>query len=119
MVSCHTYTNWSEVWCKTQELLTPFVSILAKERGISVIGLQYVNQFRVTGARDQFRAIHLLREGSRFVPTHYRIGDVDLDAVDTNDERLIQIVTTHRMSLDQPITDGSSLLEPADGSKLD
>ncbi|WP_089729472.1 TIGR04255 family protein [Candidatus Thiosymbion oneisti] len=142
VVSCHIYTRWNDIWREALELLTPFVPILAKERGISAIGLQYIDQFRVTGACDQFRASHLLREGSRFVPAHVfeleglwnshhgffkqlaaptahrRLDNVNVDVVDVNNECLIQITTAHRALLDSPATDESSLLEPADGSRL-
>jgi len=134
-VSCYTYTRWNDIWRKARELLTPFAPILAKERGISATWLQYVDQFRVTGARDQFQAHHLLREGSRFVPAHVfeldglwhshhgffqqlaeptahrRLNNVNVDVVNANEELLIQITTAHRALLDSPATDESSLLQ--------
>jgi len=74
VVSYHIYTRWNDIWREALELLTPFVPILAKEWGISVIGLQYVDQFRVTEVHDQFRAGHLLREGSRFVSNAIKLS---------------------------------------------
>lgn len=133
-VNCYVYTRWNEIWGIGRELLTPFLPVIARERGISVIGLQYVDQFRVTGSCEHFRAGHLLREGSRFVPTqafqlddlwhshhgffeklteptaHRRLNHVNVDVVDTNDERVIQITTAHRALLDRPAKDESRLL---------
>jgi len=141
-LSCHIYTCWNEIWREALELLTPFVPVLVRERGISAIRLQYIDQFRVTGAHDQFRAHHLLREGSRFVPahvfelkgswhshhgffqqraappTHRRLDNVNVDVVDANNECLIQIATVHHALLDTPNTDESSLLGDTDGGRL-
>jgi uncharacterized protein (TIGR04255 family) len=141
-VSCHVYTRWEEIWGKAQELLMPFVPVLVKERGISVIGLQYVDQFRITGEREQFRAAHLFRSDSPFIPSnayelddlwhshhgffqkiaepaaHRRLNNIDVDVLDANNERIIQITTAHRAILDEPAVDASALMNEHDGGEL-
>lgn len=141
-VSCHDYSRWDEIWDSARGLMAPFVPILARDRGISVIGLQYVDQFNVTGDPDAFRARDLLREGSRLVPenvfgldglwhahhgyfeqhasptAHRRLNSVEVDVIDMNDTRLIQISTAHRAILDEPAANGARLLNNQDGGEL-
>lgn len=141
-VNCHLYTRWKDIWATARGLLLPFVPVLARECGIAVIGLQYVDQFRAVGPAEQFRAGQVLREGSRFLPpgvfelddlwhshhgffqnlaepsAHRRLNTIDVDVVGADHERLIQITTAHRALLDQPATDGAALLDHDDGGEL-
>lgn len=141
-VTCHVYSRWNDIWPLAKDLLLPFVPVLARECGISVIGLQYVDQFRAIGASERFRAADLFRDGSQFLPKHVfelddlwhshhgffqamtaptahrRLNNIDVDVVNANEERLIQITTAHRALLDQPATDGAALLVDKDGGEL-
>lgn len=141
-VNCHVYTRWDEIWTTAKELLMHFVPILARERGIAVIGLQYVDQFRVTSPTEHFRAEHLLRQGSSLLPSHVferddlwhlhqgffetqreptahrRLNHLALDVVDVSGERLIQITTAHRALLDEPASNVDLLLDHQDGGTL-
>lgn len=134
-VNCHVYSRWNEIWPKAKEFLSPFVPVLARECGISVIGLQYVDQFRVLDVAEEFRADDLFRADSPFLPKHVfelddlwhshhgyfqtmtepsahrQLNHVDIDVVNANEERLVQITTAHRALLDQAAVDGAALLD--------
>jgi uncharacterized protein (TIGR04255 family) len=141
-VNCHVYSRWNEIWPIAMELLLPFVPVLARECGIAVIGLQYVDQFRATGPNGSFKAEDLWREGSPLLPAHVfqledlwhshhgyfenlteptahrRLNNIDVDVVKADQERLIQITTAHRAFLDQRATDESVLIKDGEGGQL-
>jgi uncharacterized protein (TIGR04255 family) len=141
-VNCHVYSRWQEIWPKAKDLLSPFVPVLARECGITVIGLQYIDQFRVVDMSEPFRVTDLFREDSPFLPrqvftlddlwhshhgyfqtmteptAHRQLNHINIDVVSTSEERLIQMTTAHRTLLDQPATDGAMLLDDADGGVL-
>jgi len=141
-VNCHVYSRWNEIWLRARDLLLPFVPVLARECGISVIGLQYIDQFRVAGPSEQFRATDLFRDKSPFLPSHvfklddlwhshhgyfqkrteptahHQLNHINVDVVDANDGRLVEITTVHRALLDQPATSGVMLLDDENGGEL-
>lgn len=142
-VHCHVYTRWLETWNKARQLLAPFVPVLARERGISVIGLQYVDQFRVICPREEFHADDLFRKNSRFLPphafsldglwhshhgffdtlnepaAHRRLNNINVDVLEVSDERLIQVATSHRALLDQAAVNSAALLYSDGSGELD
>lgn len=139
-VNCHVYTRWADIWTQARALMAPFIPpLLLRERGISVIGLQYGDQFKVVEDPRGFRAEDLLRAGTPLVPAdvfeledlwhshhgyferhggptaHRRLNAVDVDVVDGSDGRLIQVATAHRAMLDKPASDPSRLLNDEGG----
>jgi len=141
-VSCHVYSRWDLIWPQARDLLAPFIPVLARECGIAVIGLQYVDQFRVIGQDEQFKAEDLFRKDSRYLPTHVfglddlwhshhgffqtmeeptahrQLNNIDVDVINAHQERLVQITTAHRALLDQPATDGAALLNDQGDGEL-
>lgn len=134
-VTLHAYTRWEDAYASATELMRPFLPLIAVSTGgFSVLGLQYMDAFRITGEAQAFRADMLLRRNSDFLPAsvfersslwhaHHgyftelhdqspakrRLTVVNTDLIDEGQSRTLRILTMHRTMFDPPLADVEQL----------
>jgi len=68
--SCHNYSRWNEVSEKAYFVFKEFLSFICPALGVSVIGLQYIDEFFVSGKKESFKPRMLLSSASTRIPSH-------------------------------------------------
>ena len=64
------YTRWAEVWPHAQKFLGAAIELVPKENPVISFASEYTDLFKATGKYEEFDASGILRQGSRFIPSH-------------------------------------------------
>src|SRR5437762_573173 len=125
------YSRWSEISVRASDYLKFVLQTVMPVRPVTVVALQYVDEFRWEGAdRDTFTADKLFQRDKKYLapavfesvglwhshhgfyingtePVRHRtLNNINVSVVDTDDQhRAAQIVMAHRVILDNPLTD--------------
>jgi uncharacterized protein (TIGR04255 family) len=67
---CNRYTRWSLVSEEAESILSEVVAFLLPAPGVSVFGLQYVDEFFVSGDYKKFEPSSLFNRAAEFLPPH-------------------------------------------------
>jgi uncharacterized protein (TIGR04255 family) len=131
--TCNVYTRWSEVFNQAKEILNQFIPLICPVPGVAVIGLQYVDEFFVTGNLNEFNSAIVFSEDTKRLPLsvfhekdfwHNHSGwfeNAENDGRILNnlnisyypqqhDKNAIQLISAHRYMFKTPISD-KDLLE--------
>ncbi|MEQ1601027.1 MAG: TIGR04255 family protein [Methylophilaceae bacterium] len=133
--ACNRYTRWKEVSQQALSLLREFVKYVFPELSVTVIGLQYIDEFLITGEVDSFFPSMILRENQR-VPKallmqkdgwHSHSGwfesskdndkmltNLNFNMVPQSENSVFQIVTVHREIKHIPIKSFDALVVAVD-----
>ncbi|ADI28527.1 TIGR04255 family protein [Methylotenera versatilis] len=134
--TCHKYTGWKEVFEKALSILSEFMEFVCPVPGVSVVGIQYVDEFFITGNKEGFRSdiifstdntrlpVSLLsasgfwhNHSGWFSPTPDKTQGQVLNNLNVSvypqqpDRHAVQIITAHRLMLALPISDKGRVLE--------
>lgn len=130
--TCNIYSRWATVSEQALGLLKEFAAFLLPEPGVGVFGLQYVDEFFVTGDHMAFRPSMLFARDNEQIPRflqeqagswHNHTGwfedDVDggfktLNNVNINvalqpEKLVVQIIAAHRHIMPKPIDTAEGL----------
>ncbi|MBI3530380.1 MAG: TIGR04255 family protein [Betaproteobacteria bacterium] len=135
IVQCGAYSRWIPI---RDEAFTYFRSILPltlEHHPISTIGLQYTDEFAITGEFNNAPFDRIFDSKSRYIPqnasqltdlwhnhhgfferfeattAHRRLTNVNVTLVNQADRRLVQIISSHKCLLDAPTADWRKLIE--------
>lgn len=121
------YSRWASVSQEAFAILSQFVSLVLPAPGISVFGLQYVDEFIVTGEINSFRPSMLFEPGSKILPAnvsertgpwHNHTGwfsddnteqhdkllhNLNINVIPQHEKVIVQIIGAHRYILSNPI----------------
>jgi len=135
VVVCNAYDRWQEMKARSLGFLGVILPTVLRYQPIAVVGLQYLDQFDVTGDIEELTYAHIFRDGSRYVPgnardliglwhSHHgffqtfenpvqyrRLTNINVNVSAQGNSRVAQIVTAHKALLDQPTNDPNLLLE--------
>lgn len=126
--SSNRYSRWATVSKEALAILNEFIGLVLPDPGISVFGLQYIDEFVVTGDIGSFRPSMLFDVNSKNLPSnifdrtgpwHNHMGWFDEDAtllqdkilhnlniniVPQHEKLVVQIIGAHRFILSIPIS---------------
>lgn len=131
--TCNKYTCWSEVSKKAIELLNEFSALVCPVAGVSVIALQYVDEFIVSGKLDEYRSSILFNPKNTRLPIailddndfwHNHAGWFENNAKDNRvlnnlnvsyypqqpNTNAVQIISAHKEILKEPVFEYQNLV---------
>lgn len=142
IVQCGEYSRWIPI---RDEAFTYFRNILPltlEHHPVSTIGLQYTDEFYITGDFNSAPVDCIFDSKSKYIPqnaarltdlwhsfhgfferfeeatAHRRLTNVNVTLVDQVDRRVVQIIGSHKCLLDAPTADWKKLLEGEDSVLL-
>lgn len=122
-VLCTKYDRWDSVWSRAETFFHIVLPVIHKYRAISVVGLQYIDEFIWEGTKSELKPSELFQENSEYlVPNIYEMSDlwhchhgyfseisnpapckllnnINIDLLDSAENRVVRITTTHRAML--------------------
>lgn len=124
---CNSYTRWNIVFKDAISILEQFIKFVIPEPGISVIGLQYIDEFFVSGNLKNFTPSMIFSEHGSLLPANvlgqsegwhshsgwFDVGqdgekilnNLNINTVIQPERMVVQIISAHRNILLQPIID--------------
>lgn len=122
---CNSYTRWKTVSKDAISILEQFIKFVVPAPGISVIGLQYVDEFFISGEFNSFTPSMIFAEDCPLLPKNVltqsggwhshsgwfeagadgekRLNNLNVNMVLQPERMVLQIVSAHRSILLQPI----------------
>lgn len=131
--SSNKYSRWASISTEAFAILSQFVNLVLPDPGISVFGLQYLDEFIVTGDIDSFRASMLFDSNSKILPSsvferigpwHNHMGwfddgkivqhdkllhNLNVNVVPQHEKVIVQIIGAHRFILTNPISNNVNI----------
>ncbi len=126
-VLCTNYDRWESVWSRAKSFFDIVFPVIHKHSAISVVGLQYIDEFMWEGTKSELDPSELFQKNSKYlVPNAYEMNDlwhchhgyfaensspapckllnnVNIDLSDSAENRVVRITTTHRANLQDRI----------------
>lgn len=125
--TCNTYSRWSQVSQQAIKLLSEFACFVLPDPGVAVLGLQYVDEFYVTGKVQAFRPSMLFAPDGALIPPFFHekegpwhnhlgwfepignegarmLNNVNISVVAQPERMVVQIVGAHRLIRAMPIS---------------
>lgn len=120
------YSRWLEVWTQVQNYLKIVLEYVGSKRPLSVIGLQYTDKFNWRDDPDELDLAEVF-SGEAYLPAnalkqkglwhshhgflesqeqpvpHKRLENVNVDVSEVGGERVFQVTTSHRVTLNTPL----------------
>lgn len=136
--TCNKYSRWNDVSSQALTLFGEFLSFICPIPGIAVVGLQYVDEFFITGNKEEFKPSIIFSPNNSRLPSsllnangfwhnhsgwfgHGPLTTTTDDRVLNNlnisvypqlpDRDAVQFITAHRLMLKTPISDKNKLVE--------
>jgi uncharacterized protein (TIGR04255 family) len=126
--TCNKYTRWDEISSSAIEILSQMSKFVLPTPGVIVIALQYVDEFFVTGDKNEFRSSIIFDAKSERIPTaalseknfwHNHAGwfvkspkndrilnNLNISYYPQNPEKnAVQIISAHKEILNAPLTE--------------
>lgn len=126
------YSRWANVSNDAVALLNEFTGLVLPDPGISVFGLQYVDEFIVTGEINSFRPQMLFKLNNHILPSHIAnmagpwhnhtgwfddatlaqdkiLHNLNINVVPQHEKLVIQIIGAHRYILSAPSSSASDI----------
>lgn len=121
------YTRWSDISKEAYAILIEFINLVLPDPGVSVLGLQYLDEFIVSGDINSFRASMLFDANSKYLPTHFHdkmgpwhnhmgwfdedvalqpnkiLHNLNINAAQQQEKIVVQVLGAHRYILPAPI----------------
>lgn len=130
--TCNLYSRWSLVSGQAISLLTELASFVLPEPGIVVFGLQYIDEFYVTGDQNAFHPSMLFSTTGGRIPTFLNeqvgpwhnhsgwfekddatgvrtLNNMNINVVSQPEKLLVQIVSAHRNIMPAPASSREEL----------
>lgn len=123
----NTYTRWSEIFNQAKEILNKFMPLVCPIPGVNVIGLQYVDEFFITGDLSKFNSSMIFSSTTSRLPSsaldetnfwHNHSGwfeiapddekilnNLNISYYPQQDKNAVQLISAHRLMLKTPIAD--------------
>ncbi len=123
----NTYSRWAEVFNQAKEILNNFLGLVCPVPGVNVIGLQYVDEFFVTGDLSKFNSSMIFSSTTSRLPSsalnetnfwHNHSGwfetadndekilnNLNISYYPQQDRNAVQLISAHRLMLKTPIAD--------------
>jgi uncharacterized protein (TIGR04255 family) len=131
--SLNKYSRWASISSEALAVLNQFIGFILPDPGISVFGLQYVDEFIVTGEINSFVPSMLFDADNKILPKkliehkgpwHNHLGwfdddekllpnkvlhNLNINIIPQHEKLLVQIIGAHRLILSSPISNENQI----------
>jgi uncharacterized protein (TIGR04255 family) len=132
---CGEYTRWIPIRDEVFTYFRHILPITLQQHPINAVGLQYTDEFSITGDYNNAPFDCVFNVNTQYVPrnatqlidlwhshhgyfervtaplAHRHLTNINVNVLGQPDRRLVQIVTSHKCQLDSPTADWAGLIE--------
>jgi uncharacterized protein (TIGR04255 family) len=132
--TCNRYTRWEPISNEAIELFLKFIDLILPNPGVAVFGLQYVDEFFISGKRETFRPTMMFDSKCKLLAPQFMaqedlwhnhsgwfensdgvrtLNNLNISLLSQPENNVAQIVSAHRVFLPKPISDKGTFTKEA------